>query len=153
MRIVVAPGLILAACVAVASGAEESARKTEAQLRALPKVTARSVILKDIDAKDSEKESARTRQFIQDLIEAKEKKANQELAALMKKIKDDEDAKAAAEKERRRREQNYEGSWGALVGRSSSRQQGALKVKLDFQVLEIETYRAAAESCKRMETL
>jgi hypothetical protein len=152
MRSVVAPVLTLAVCLAVSVRAEEP--RKEAELRALPKVTARSVILKDIDAKDAEKESTRTRVFVQELIAEKEKKANLELVTLLKKIKDDEDAKAAAEKERRRREQNYEGSWGALVGRSSSKnQRGNLRVKLDFQVLEIDTYRQAAEVSKRMETL
>jgi len=134
------------------SAANEPAMKNEATLRTLPKVADRSAILKNIDLKNPEKEATRLREFVHELMQAKEKRANDELKVMLAKIKEEENARIAADKERRRRQENYEGSWGTL-SRAKASNAAPTRIKLDFQVPEIESYRRAAAASKQLERL
>jgi len=130
-----------------------AAFSADATLRTLPRVASRTTVLKDIDTKDADKEASRIREFVREMIDAKEKRANDELKVMLAKIKEEENARVAAEKERRRRQENYEGSWGALSRSSKSIDAAPSRIRLDFQVPEIDSYRQAAQAARQLETL
>jgi Ca2+-binding EF-hand superfamily protein len=130
-----------------------SAFSADAPLRTVPKVSTRTTILKNVDSRDAEKESVRLREFVREMIEAKEKRANDELKVMLAKIREEENARIAAEKERRRRQENYEGSWGTLSRSGKLSDAAPSRIRLDFQVPEIESYRRATDAARHLETL
>src|SRR5688572_21296829 len=62
-------------------------------LRALPRVPTRASMLKDIDPKDADKAKTRARQWADELIKAKEKRAAEELEVIKKKVLESERAR------------------------------------------------------------
>lgn len=145
-----------------ASAAEEgqgggAIRPRETLLRALPRVPSRETLLdlKHNSGKelDRDKENELVRAWVSSTIAAKEKRADVELAAMKKKILDERQAELSTERERQRRQEKLDESWGVSGARSDAGTGKALHIQLDFQVPEIDSYRAAAEACKAREAL
>lgn len=119
------------------------------EIAALPKVPSRATILKDAGT-----DSAKIGQWVHTVIEAKEKKANVELEDLKKKVRAEEDVRYAAERERRRRQEKYDQSFGGAVGGAAQKEKRApIHMKLDFQVLEIDAYRAISETERQLQAV
>lgn len=128
------------ACLAAAEEADQVRDKSkdeQASLVAALRVPTRAAILKD-----SQQEGAIVGSWVQQTIEEKEKRAQNELVALKKKLQTEEDARVKAEEEKARRAARYEGATARKVKRQP------LRMRLDFQVPEIDTFRRAAETCR-----
>jgi Ca2+-binding EF-hand superfamily protein len=143
-------GVILAALVSftVTCAEEPEAIVEKKEMPVLPKVPVRSAILKD-----GENESATISNWVKAFMEGKEKKANIELEELKKNARAQEETRAAAEKERKRRQDKYDQNFGTVGASASSTRRAPLRMKLDFQVLEIDTFRAISETQRAMQGL
>jgi len=111
----------------------------------LPKVPSRAAIQKDGES------DTKIALWIQSFIEAKEKKANTELETLKKNVRAEEEARITAEKERRRRQDKFDQSWGTVGAGSSNGKRANLRLKLNFQIVEIETYRTLADTDRALQ--
>lgn len=120
------------------------AASEEKSVIALPKVPSRATIVKDL--KNGESESKRVSDWVQVFIEAKEKKARAELEVLREKYKLEEATREYAEKERKRREERQNQRWGSLGPKTvSADRKSGVRLKVDFVVPEVETYRIASD--------
>ncbi|MCY3023418.1 MAG: hypothetical protein NTW87_30935 [Planctomycetota bacterium] len=120
-----------------------------AALAGLPRVPSRTVILKD-----GATEAARISQWIQALMESKEKRAVAELEDIKKQVKKDEQERLTAEEDRARRESRFNRSWGTVgEGAGAAEARAPVHVKLDFQVPEIVTFRVAADVRRTQQAL
>lgn len=136
---------LLAARFTQVFGAESDAIEHKEAL-GLPKVPSRAAIMKE-----GETSSVKLAEWIRQFIEAKEKKANVELETLKKNVRAEEEARLAAEKERRRRQDKYDASWGTVGAAAGNGKRGNVRLKLQFQVVEIDTYRTLAETSRYLQ--
>jgi hypothetical protein len=142
----------LAAFGGLAARAEDDSKKpAEVVLRALPRVPSRAALLKDIDLKDTEKAASRAKQWVDELIKSKEKRANEELEVIKKKLLESESARLKEQKERMRRREMYDRVYG--VERGGGEAHAALRIKLSFVVLELDAYQRIAELYRAQEAL
>jgi hypothetical protein len=79
-------------------------------------------------------------------MEGKERKAKLELDIIKKTVQAEEATRLEEERERRRRDDNYKRSIGEYVPLKRD-DKASSKIKLDFQVPEIDAYRVASETC------
>ncbi|HYG78597.1 MAG TPA: hypothetical protein VEK08_26595 [Planctomycetota bacterium] len=109
---------------------------------------------RDAIIKGEKAEPARIHAWAGAFIQAKEKRANVELEALKKKMIAEEEERVATEKDRQRRQEKYNQNFGN-IGASGSRsaQKGRIRMNLDFQVPELETYRAVIETLRLQQAL
>jgi hypothetical protein len=131
--------------------AEDAAARLSgtAGLHALVKVPTRATILKGLERTESEKDFDRLQQWVRELIEAKEKRAQAELEPIKKRVRQEAAERFATEKEKQRRREKFNESWGTLSSAVSTEgRAGGVHLQLDFQVPEIDTYRAAVKVCR-----
>lgn len=132
---------------AVASCAVLAGDVGPAATAGLPRVPTRAAIMKD-----QASEAKRVPEWIASFMEAKERKAQLELDVIRKTVQAEEGKRLEDERERRRREENYKRSIGEYVPVKKD-EKGSSRIKLDFQVPEIETYRAASDACLQCKAL
>jgi hypothetical protein len=140
---------ILSGSVVYAAG--EDTPKPDVVLRALPRVPTRASMLKDIDPKDTDKATSRARQWADDLIKAKEKRATEELEIIKKKVLESERARLKEQQERMRKREKYDQAYG--IEATTGDKRAAVRVKLDFVVLEIDHFRRIADIYRLQEQL
>jgi len=119
----------------------------QAALPQMARVSTRAAILKD-----NPNEAKRVPEWIATFMEAKERKAALELDVIRKTVQAEEGKRMEDERERRRREENYKRSIGEYVSTKKD-DKGSSRIKLDFQVPEIETYRVATDVCLQYKAL
>lgn len=117
------------------------------QIQALPKVQSRAAIMKD-----NENNPRRVQDWVAAFMDGKERKAKLELDVIKKTVQAEEAKRLEEERERQRRDDNYRRSIGEYVPLKREDKANS-KIKLDFQVPEIETYRFASETCALQATL
>jgi len=108
-----------------------------------PKAPGRALI-----AATSATEETQVNEWITALIQAKEKRAMVELEQIKKQVKTETDAENAKDRERRKRRVAETGTEDAEADKSAP-----VHIKMEFQVPEITTYRAAVEVCHLRQTL
>jgi hypothetical protein len=120
-----------------------------AELSGLPRVPVRTAIVKAGAA-----DSAAVSEWVRVVMETKVKRAEAELAAIKKQVRDEEQVRLVGEADRRRREERYAQTWGALgASAAASERRGAVRLRLDFQVPEIAAYRLAADASRARSAL
>lgn len=117
------------------------------QIQPLPRIQTRAAILKD-----NETNPRRMQDWVGTFMEGKERKAKLELDVIKKTIQAQEAKRLEEERERQRRDDNYRRSMGEYVPVKRD-DKASSKIKLDFQVPEIDAYRYAAEACTTQATL
>jgi Ca2+-binding EF-hand superfamily protein len=144
-------GLLAALPLAgVANGAEGDEGAPAASVTTLVKVPARAAIAKGADGDQVSKQVA---EWVSTLIESKEKRANVELEQIKKELLAQEAQRETESKERRKKEERFNEVYGAVGPRATGRQDGTLRIRLDFYVPEIDTYRAIVETLRQHKAL
>lgn len=133
--------------IAVASCSVLAGDVGPATTAGLARVPTRAAIMKD-----QASEAKRVPEWVASFMEAKERKASVELDVIRKTVQAEEGKRMEDERERRRREENYKRSIGEYVPVKKD-EKGSSRIKLDFQVPEIETYRLASETCLQCKAL
>ncbi len=132
---------ILLLCVCSWSRSEETDTPTksadETTLQALPKVPTLATIVGEGNAK------AQTTKWVQELMKKKETKARVEIVLLKQKLIAEQESQDTEEKERIRRKNLYDKAHGTLFDTqfSNEKKKRSIKLKLEFQVPEIDMYR------------
>lgn len=139
--------LILSFSTALVFGADEEPAIEHKESLGLPKVPSRAAIAKDGEG------AAKISLWIQNFIDAKEKKAYAELETLKKNARAEEETRLAAEKERRRRQDKYDQSWGTVGASEKNGKRANLRLKLQFQIVEIDTYRNLADTNRALQAV
>ncbi len=138
--------LVLLACGAVWCEEPDEAPKPadEAALQAIPKVPTLATIIGDGNPKTAPSK------WVQDLMKKKETKARVEIVLLKQKLIAQQEAQDVEEKERIRRKLAYDKAHGTLFDTAPATEpkKRTIKMKLEFQVAEIETYRRLIEAYK-----
>jgi hypothetical protein len=116
----------------------ESART--AQVPVLPKVPSRAIIAKQAGADDQKP----INEWVQKLIDGKEKRAQTELEAYKKQFIAEERRRQMEERDRERRQERLE-IGGAPIKREAN---APIHIKMEFQVPEITAYRAIADTLR-----
>jgi len=122
----------------------------ERVLQALPKVPTLATIVGDGSTK------AQVGAWIQELMKKKETKARVEIVILKQKLIAEQQTQDADEKERIRRKNQYDKAHGTLYDApvaANEKKKRILKMKLEFQVPEIETYRRLIDVYKARSAL
>ncbi|MEI6231988.1 MAG: hypothetical protein WCT04_02985 [Planctomycetota bacterium] len=140
------PLLIIVACGAVrAEDPDAPARSAdETVLQALPKVPTLTAIIGDGNAK------TQTNKWVQELMKKKETKARVEIVLLKQKLITEQESQDVEEKERLRRKIAYDKAHGTLYDTpiATDRKKRTIRMKLEFQVPEIEMYRRLIDTYK-----
>ncbi len=118
---------------------------------ALPRIPTREFLLKGTDGKE-DTEATKSGQWVSEFIAKKKVKADAEVDELKKKVQEEDQAQKAKEKERQRRLAKLATYDDMQLLRRESKQT-TIRVKLEFQVPEIETCRRAADLCKQRKAL
>jgi len=133
---------VIAVCAGAAEGENASTPEPREAL-VLPKVATRDTIIKPGQPVDPTK----LNEWAARIIEGKVKRANVELEGLKKKTLAEEDVRVASERERQRRQEKYNQNWGNIGPSGGSvTKRGGVRMRLDFQVPEIETLRAIVDT-------
>ena len=137
-RFVLIPLIALTICLNAGAAEEPDAptRADEAALQALPKVPTMATIVGDGVPK------AQVSKYVQELIKKKETKARVEIVLLKQKLIAEQETTDVAEKERIRRKILYDKAHGTLFDTQpvTEKKRKTIRMKLEFQVPEIEVY-------------
>lgn len=137
-RLILIPLITLTICLNAGSAEvpDVPARADESALQALPKVPTMATIIGDGVPK------AQINKFVQDLMKKKETKARVEIVLLKQKLIAEQETTDVAEKERIRRKILYDKAHGTLFDTQPvvEQRRKTIKMKLEFQVPEIEVY-------------
>ena len=141
-RLTLIPFLVLfGAC---AQSAETSKPADESVLQALPKVPTIATVVGSGDSKNA------SSKWVQELMMKKETKARVEIVLLKQKLIAEQESKDVEDKERVRRKQLYDKALGTLFDSQAAgeKKTRTIRMKLEFQVPEIEMYRRLVEVYK-----
>lgn len=119
--------------------------------QSLPRIPTRDALLKGTDGKD-DTEATKSGDWVAAFIGKKKAKADAEVEELKKKVQEEDVQRLAKEKERQRRLSKVS-NYDDLIPLRKESKPVAIRVKLDFQVPEIETCRRAADVCKLRKAL
>lgn len=118
----------------------------------LPRIPTRDEIFKD--AKNTESELTKINAWVQMFIDDKKVKAQKEIDEIKRTYQEEEQARTDKEKERQRRLAKL-GDYSDLVPirAEAANKHSTVRIKLDFQVPEIETCRHAVDVCRQRKAL
>jgi Ca2+-binding EF-hand superfamily protein len=133
--------------IAVMSASVQAGEEGTPQVQGLPKVQSRAAIMKD-----NETNPRRVQDWVAAFMDGKERKAKLELDIIKKTVQAEEAKRLEEERERQRRDDNYRRSIGDYVPLKRE-DKASSKIKLDFQVPEIDAYRYASQACTLQATL
>lgn len=146
-RLTLIPFLVLICACLRAEDSEIAKPANESQ--ALPKVPTLATVAGDGSVKNA------SSKWVQELMTKKETKARVEIVLLKQKLIAEQETKDVEEKDRARRKQLYDKALGTLfdaqaAGETKTR---TIRMKLEFQVPEIEMYRRLVDVYKARSTL